>query len=258
MDENDENLEQLLPEVVFDEATEDELFEQGFESLSDDQPSEEEQIQKVIQENPQLTEEQVRSLFEENNQLIYGKFGEFNRSLQEVRQLASQAQQFVPQNVQVTAENFSKVREEFGEEFAAAMAHDLAQIQMQQVQSGFNQEQIDQYVSQKLEAAQNQFEMKLVSMAHPDWQDVVAGNEFAEWMQKQPPQIQEMLGNTWDSEFLTTAIGAFKSETSRKQQVTQKRNDRLAAAVTPSSNGAAAVYDEDDDFSAGFNSVKRN
>lgn len=252
---DDEQLNQQIPEVVFDEEK---AFEEGF-TQSDEYPSPQEQeaqIQQVIQENPTLTEEQVRNLFAENNQRIFGQIGEFNRGLQEVRQLASQANQFTPQTIQVTPENFSKVREEFGEEFSAALAHDLAQIQMQQVQQGFTQAQIDEYVSSRIAEAQNQFTTKLVSMTHPDWQETVTSKEFGEWMGKQPPHIQQMMEDSWDSEFITTAIGAFKHETSHKQQVTQKRTNRLAAAVTPSSSGAA-VYDEEDDFEAGFNSVKK-
>ena len=40
----DRELEQHIPEVVFDEAMEDELFGEGFESLSDEPPSEDNAI----------------------------------------------------------------------------------------------------------------------------------------------------------------------------------------------------------------------
>lgn len=248
----DEKLNQI-PEVVFDEEK---AFEEGFtqsdESLA---PQEQEaQIQQAIKDNPSLTEEQVRRLFEQNNQLIYGKVNELSRALQDVKQIATQTPQFSPQNIQVTPESFSKLREEFGDEISAALAHDLSQIQMMQAQQGFNQAQIDEYVSSQIAQAQIQFETKLVAMAHPDWKETVTSNEFGEWMQKQPPHIQEMLDQSWDSEFLTTAIGAFKAQNSRKKEVTQQRNDRLAAAVTPNGTGVVG-YDEEDDFESGFYST---
>lgn len=243
---NDNSLSELIGEAKENDAA----FEIGFESGDESEAT----IQEAIEANPSLSEKQVRDLFEQNNQRIFGKFGEVQRNLQEVRQLASAArQEYVPQNVQVTAENFGKVREEFGDEFAAALATDLASIQMQQVQSGVSQQQIDAYVNQRLEAAQNQFESKLVSLVHPDWQEATASNEFQEWKAKQPEQIQELLANSWDSEFIITAIGAFKQQTSRKQTITNKRTERLAAAVTPTSSGGGG-YETDDDFEAGFNS----
>jgi len=246
---NDEQggLVQLIGEAREDEAS----FEIGFDSGEE---SEESAIQEVIQANPSLSEEQVRELFEQNNQRIFGKFGEVQRNLQEVRQLASAArQEYVPQNVQVTAENFGKVREEFGEEFAAALAADLASIQMHQVQTGANQAQIDAYINQRLESANQQFETKLVALVHPDWNEIAQSEQFIEWKSKQPEPIQDLLTNSYDSEFIITALGAFKQQTSRKEVVTKQRTDRLAAAVTPQSSGGGS-YEADDDFEAGFNS----
>jgi hypothetical protein len=241
-----------LPESFNETQEESDAFAEGF-TLGDE--SSEEAIQQVIEANPTLSEEQVRNLFEQNNQRLFGKLGEYNRSLQEVRQIASQAQQYVPQNVQVTADNFGRMREEFGDDFAAALAQDLSQIQMQSVQHGFNQAQIDEYISERLNGERQTFETKLVSMTHPDWQQVVGTKEFMEWKGKQPDEIRQMLDTSWDSEFLTTAIGAFKHQQAKQQSVSQKRTSRLANAVTPTSGGSISSDDFEDDFEAGFNSI---
>lgn len=233
----------------------DEAFADGFEEFGEESSNEikEEAIQDIIQQNPSFSEEQVRELFEQNNQRLFGKIGEINREVKRLEALAqSSVQSREAQPINVTAEMFSNMREEFGEDFANALARDLSQIPLSQ-QGGIDQTQIDYLLQQKVAQIENNFEMKLVTREHPDWEQIAQSQDFNGWKNQLPADIQDRLDTTWDSGFISAAISAYKRDKALHQEQLNKKHDRLEAAVMPSSSGG---FDDnyDDEFEAGFNS----
>jgi hypothetical protein len=232
----------------------DDAFADGFEEFGEDSSNEikEEAIQEIIEQNPSFSEEQIRELFEQNNQRLFGKIGEINREVKRLEALAqSSAQPREAQPIQVTAEMFSNMREEFGEDFANALARDLSQIPLQQ-QGGVDQSQIDIILEQRVAQIENNFEMKLVAREHPDWESIAQSQDFTGWKNQLPADIQDRLDTTWDSGFISAAISAYKRDKALYQEQQSKKNQRLEAAVMPTSTGG---FDEnyEDDFEAGFN-----
>jgi hypothetical protein len=232
----------------------DDAFADGFEEFGEDSSNEikEEAIQEIIEQNPSFSEEQIRELFEQNNQRLFGKIGEINREVKRLEALAqSSAQPREAQPIQVTAEMFSNMREEFGEDFANALARDLSQIPLQQ-QGGIDQSQIDIILEQRVAQIENNFEMKLVAREHPDWESIAQSQDFTGWKNQLPADIQDRLDTTWDSGFISAAISAYKRDKALYQEQQSKKNQRLEAAVMPKSTGG---FDEnyEDDFEAGFN-----
>jgi hypothetical protein len=146
---------------------------------------------------------------------------------------------------------FSNMREEFGEDFANALARDLSQIPLQQ-QGGIDQSQIDIILEQRVAQIENNFEMKLVAREHPDWESIAQSQDFTGWKNQLPADIQDRLDTTWDSGFISAAISAYKRDKALYQEQKSKKNQRLESAVMPKSTGG---FDEnyEDDFEAGFN-----
>jgi len=238
----------VAPEVDIDIA-----FAEGFsDEVSATAPTQAE-VEQAVKDNPYFTEAQVRELLEQNNQRVFGKLGELNRNVQQLQ--SAPAPQYQPANVPVTAESFEAIREEFGEDFAQAIAKDLAKIPLALQQQGFDQRQIDVLVEQRTDALQKQFELKLLGIAHSDWRDIVNGNEFNEWKQKQTPEVMHALDNSWDSEFLSSKLSEFKQSMNKAKQITDARKSKLAAAAVPSSSGGSFDdSDLEDYFAQGFNS----
>jgi hypothetical protein len=225
---------------------------------------EEAQIQQAIEENPHLTESQVRELFEHNNQRIFGKFGEVQREVKRLQELAQQSfeQQSNRQPVPVTADMFSNMREEFGEDFANALARDLSNIPLGGSQS-ITQAQLDALVEQRTQSLQNDFEMKIVSVQHPDWQSIAESDDFNYWKSQLPETVQHELNTTWDSAFISRAMTAYKSDRDTHQKALQEaqqkqlaeekaKQKKLQGAVMPQSSSKLSD-DFDDEFLSGFN-----
>ena len=245
-------------EVGFDESVADEAL--AAQALAE----EEAEIAATAEAYPSLSEDQVRELFEHNNQRIYGKFGEVQREVQQLRALAQQQNvQSQASPMEFNADMFSNMREEFGEDFAQALARDLSRIPLQSQGGGNSQAQIDLIVSQKMEQLKNDFEIRDVARQHPDWQSVANSDDFQNWKTQLPVDIQDKLNNSWDSNFVTASISAYKNDRDLHQRALQqeeaatlqKANQKqriLENAVMPSSSGGSSD-NYDDDFEAGFN-----
>ena len=255
-------VEELENEIIDDEQ-EDLQFSEGFDD-SIGEPSIED-IAEVVAQHPSLSEDQVRELFEHNNQRIYGKFGEVQREVKRLEALAQQSMQYREQPSaprEFTADSFSNMREEFGDDFAQALARDLSKLPLQS-QQGINQQQIDLIVSQKMDQLKNDFEIKDVARQHPDWKDVANSDDFQGWKSQLPAEVQDRLNNSWDASFVSASITAYKrdkdlhqqslkAEASARQKETNKKQRLLENAVMPRSSGGSSD-DYDDDFEAGFN-----
>lgn len=206
-----------------------------------------------------------------NHDKVFGKFGELQRVLNDLQKAKAPGQQ-----VKLTGAMFKHMSEEFGKEFAEKLAEDLSELQIT-TQGGFDQSQVDQIVSEKLAESRKeldergkQIELKLLTIAHPDWYENRHSPDFAIWLTTLPPEIKERVETSQDSVFLTKAFTGFKAwkqaadEATKKaadeqvEAAKQKNGKRLADAITPSGVPASGPpqLTEEDAFVSGFKGAR--
>lgn len=114
----------------------------------------------------------------------------------------------------------------------------------------------EQVIQQAEQRVEQKLELKRFARKHPDWQDVVNGQEFKDWITKQPADVLKGYQESWDSDVTIPILDSFKA--SRKAPASpaaSTRQQRLSSAVPPRGTGGHAPKPtEDDDFLAGFNS----
>lgn len=205
-------------------------------------------------------------------QKITGKMGEFNRTIQELRQMQASgrpADQSAAR--QIASDMLTRTRSVFPE-MADAIAEDLNKIFAAPVQQkddatkqpqGLTQEQVAQFTQARISEAtgqmQRQYELKLLTLQHPDWQKVASTPDFRLWADTLPAEDKDKLFGSEDAVYVSEKLGAYKAF--RKQQTdksatrTEQSRRRLEQAVTPTSGATqsrAPAQTEEDAFLAGF------
>lgn len=96
-------------------------------------------------------------------------------------------------------------------------------------------------VKAEREQERKEMEKRLLRRDHPDWETVVASDGFRGWVSKLPPQEQQELANSWDADFISQKLAAFKdAEQSRKataEKTAGSKNKRLESAIVPRGAG---------------------
>lgn len=227
-----------------------------------------EQMKDLLSRVPQI-ERNVNAQL----QKITGKMGEFNRTIQEVRQLHASGRP-VEQTaaLKIASDMLKRTRGVFPE-LAEAIAEDLngifaAPSQKQgtspaQPNQGLTQEQMAKLIESRISEAtvpmQRSYEAKLLTLRHPDWQDVAKTPDFRLWADTLPTEDKSQLFDSEDALYIAEKLDAYKAF--RKQQTAQtttnKENSRrrLEQAVTPTSGATqsrAPVQTEEDAFLTGF------
>ena len=110
----------------------------------------------------------------------------------------------------------------------------------------------------------NIIEEKLLTHAHPDWQETTQSEEFAKFMQSKTPDEYNKFYSSFDSSYLAKIISDFKDtqakqneQASNKSEEAQKKRNRLKAAITPRGTQPSAditLDDEEAAMEAAFNS----
>lgn len=204
-----------------------------------------------------------------------------------LKQLVQQA----GQGKKVTAESLKRVSEEFGADFASAMADDLNAAGFG---AGVNVDQaaIEQMMTEKLSAGhaamQRDFEKKLVARAHPDADDHFArqrmdaagqpvfqkdkdGNDVPVWdagpknaafmafVATLPKPRQEELFSAdkgWDSGVVTRALDEFKAAEKKAATTQATQQQRIARAAVPKGRSGEAQQPAVDPVMQGWNNVR--
>lgn len=198
-------------------------------------------------------------------------FGKIGHLEQQIRQLAAQTQEHSAQrpNQQLTKDSFSKLAAYMeDEDFAAALAEDLSALQLggsapaPQIDWDAINQSIDQrilHISSQFDTATDannkEFEKKLLTIQHPDWKDIIAGDEYGAWKATLSPEAQETLDNSWDGTLLGNAFTKFKDWRNKKAENAQKKQQRLENAITPGRGGSGANQSANDDFNQGLKKV---
>lgn len=247
---------------------------EGLDTLTETPAAEPEAAQEVV-EPPKLaaiTEEdyqklkaelaevgQIKANYGKTFDKAFGKIGVIEQSLNE--RLNAK-----PANVKFSPDAFKRLANNFPE-LSEALAEDLNEALQTQIQvtgnSQLDQSQIDQLVNQRLGSAITEIqtkveqatETKLLTRQHRDWKEIVAKDEFKQWVTTQPHDFQKELADSWDSQFIGDAIDKFKARKPAVKAPQNTRQRRIEAAVMPrGTGGTSASTSELDEFESGYSS----
>lgn len=213
-----------------------------------------------------LTETQIKTLFgrlgavDELQQSMgqlrdqaFGKIGEINRNIQSMQSRGAAGS--------IDPKKLGRVAEEYGQEFAEALAADLNQSLSPG--QGMSQEQVLQVAGQlfKKEKAQleRRYSMNLLKMAHRDFDTVMKSADWGVWLQSQEAKERAEILKSEDPLFAADKITEFKQW--RDQQSKQKESnvsvlERSAERRTKKPAPVAATVSDDDAFLEGFKAVR--
>lgn len=161
----------------------------------------------------------------------------------------------------VTADAFASLTEYFGDgELAEALAKDLTGLKIGGTGgAALDDAKIDEKINGMLDAKTREFETKLLTIQHPDWKQLAAGEEFAAWKNTLSPEAKTTLDETWDGAVLSDAFTKFKDWRVKKAESEQKKQQRLENNMQPkgvsSASGRSSIQGFDDAFNSGVKSV---
>lgn len=171
-------------------------------------------------------------------------------SLQSQWAKAQQQLQSQPSQAQIAAaktpdkwEALKKDFPEWGDAISEFFDHRAAALGRQ---TGPSQEEIEQLVTQRAEAAtaglKKQLNEALVTAAHRGWRDTVKTPEFSSWFQAQPAEVQNLAGST-QAEDAIRMLDLYDTAKRAKPvtEVKQERSQRLAAAASAPTRAAGGV-----------------
>jgi hypothetical protein len=247
----------------------------GFNNTFSDEPvaieeietaSEPEQVVEIeVEEAPEVVEqapepdvrEELRALSERFNSVpdelrkVQGKYGELHRTLQELRQ---------PQAIKIDAEKLREAMTDYPE-FADQIAAGLnAAIQVNaSPQQGFDPAKFDEVVSSRVnqatDAMNRKVQMLTLALEHKDWRQVSGSPEFQKWKSALPSDEQQQLDNSWDADYLSEKISAYKATIKEVDAKKATKAKVIQAAVTPKGSSASmpATDSEADAFRRAIN-----
>jgi len=203
---------------------------------------------EMLEKMPKI--EELKTMTEQELRKLHGKFGEFNRALQELQKSVQDRK-----TGNFSEAKFTRLAEEYPE-LAQLLSEDLKEIGLS---AGGAQAVDPQAVEEKVAAVREdmakQMQHNLLLIQHKDYPDVVASSDFKAWMGTLPPEEQEELNASWDAVYLGEKISAFKEWHNKKQNGSADRRERLHRAVTPQGKAAPPVpglMTEEDGFALAF------
>ena len=164
----------------------------------------------------------------------------------------------------ITGESLVKIREEFGPEYADALAADLNAAGIGGG-STVDEETLGRIVNERVAAEREvtlqAVEKRMVRKAHPDAADYFAGGkhnaDFLKFVEGLPKERQELLAETWDSDVINPVLDEFKASRAKVETEKTKQNRRLERAALPTaSRGVSVAAPSEDPMEAGWRKVK--
>lgn len=180
----------------------------------------------------------------------FGKLGELNQKL-----MAAQSA-----TAKLNPGQLKRLSSEYPE-LAALLEEDLGSIAVGQSPS-FDPEPIRQELEQKfsgeLERMRREQELKMLSMRHADWQTIRSSDDFRIWEQTLPQDERQKLNDSWDALYVSTMFDQYKAWREKAHATKHQKNQRLAAAVTPTGvpKVGHSTTNDDDAFLAGFKQAR--
>lgn len=243
-------------------------FEQAFEAaveLNDELPV----AQQVDSPAPELIAgipvDEFKAVFEKAKQFdelqakqqqlsdkLFGTVGQIKQELNGLKTSRS--------GVEVKPEAFKALTEYFGDDqLAQALAQDLGGMQF----GGTAAETID-FDSKLTEATtklSQAFEVKLLTIQHPDWKQVTGVNDageftnenFINWLGTLSEQGRDKVLNSWDGLEMSQAISKHKDWLTERDRKAQEKNNRLESNIAPRGIPGVPNRSSIQDYEAAFN-----
>lgn len=169
------------------------------------------------------------------------------------------------QAVQVTAEDFAELRQEFPE---------LTDLQVKGINRALSKmtgtaQVVSHDTTQFKQELKADLAAETLDETHPDWRTVIGLPErtggpapdtaYRRWLATQPPAYQAKLASTWNATVIASSIDQFTKATGTQPKSPAKAGDarrtQLAAAVVPQGAGTVptnTARSEDDEIMEGF------
>lgn len=115
---------------------------------------------------------------------------------------------------------------------------------------------IDSRVAAKVTAIRQDEAVEQLAEDHPDFRAVRTTPEFKTWLSSKTPEFQQRMNTTWNPAVISKGLTEFKETLKAKQ----KKQDRLAAAVTPqgvSQKAGPSTLPDEAGFSVGYNKGRK-
>lgn len=239
--------------VEMTDQEQDAAFEAGRQAARGDSPAVDDQVEQGSEEQQQdeagadasadepvliagLTESELKVVLAKANELdalkekfggetqkIYGKFGELQREIKKLSEGKPSG---------FTRESLKRLGEEYPE-IADTLAEDLAGLTFGG-SSSFDPTELTQQMKASLDgevaALTRNFEVKLLTLKHPDWREKRATPEYQLWYGTLPPEKQAEIYTSTDGLFAAKALDEFDSW---RNKGTRQKTNRLERAITP-------------------------
>lgn len=217
-----------------------------------------ETVAEVVVPEPEPDEiQKFRGETTKNIEKIYGKFGEIQRTLQQL-----QAKPVAAPEVDNTAA-VARMKEEFPE---------LAELLIPVIAGRFVpstnvDEVVNQRVSEAMSAKEIAIEQRFLRRDHKDAAEVIKSERFTDWLRQQPAEFQTELSTTRESETLSDGLTKFKAWRDAQDNAAKAANEshrrkqaRLEGAITPTGVPVARQSKLPDEagLNAGFNKVRKH
>ncbi len=241
-----------------DNAEETEAEPEEGEQEEAPQPSEPDEITKLKQENQRL-QHQFNS--------VNGRVSAYQRQAEQYKQQLEQRQTQQaqagdnPQGSGMSDEKWEALKKDYPD-IAEAMESQLNGIRSQ-YEGELSRikgevEPLKQYQQQAQQELHISSQMQALESQHPDWRDVVQTEDYNQWLQTQPPSVQQLMNSTdaQDNIFLLNTFKATRAPQAPVQNpVISKRERQLRQSQTvPSRSTKGGQTDiADDDYEAAFN-----
>lgn len=250
---------EVVQEAAPSESSEDAAFQAGFDTARNGgEPEPEPEPPKLI---AGYTEEEIKALLQkagevdrlkERESKVFGSLGALRQAVDALKVQPSQ-QAAAPVNIALKrlSQEYPEMAESLMEDLRESLSGGVAG-------QSFDPVAVDRIVSRKLEDTSKSYEMKLLSVMHPDWKAIPASPEFEQWKGTLSPDELQVVNDSWDAIAVGDTLTKFKAWKTQTSQAKQNRQSRLEAAATPTRGARTPTpsLTEHDAFVAGWKSVR--
>ena len=213
----------------------------------------EDELKAVLEKAKQV--DVINDRLKQTHDSAFGRIGILEQTIKELKASRTAA----PKITKETFKALSAYLED--DEMADALAKDFGDVQFGSTEQSapFDMEIVNQAINEAMDKrlydAQRQNEIKLLTVAHPDWRSINNSDEFEAWKKSLPAEQQTLLNSTWESEVLAKAMTDYKSWTAKKQAAQQNKQKRLEDNIQVGGGIAARNRAADDEFNQGLKRV---
>lgn len=198
---------------------------------------------QILEERLAQFKEEVRAIAGNGDpaavRKLHGEIGDINRKLKQLEPKPEPKPAPVDEELTAAMQGAEKVAEEF-QELGGPLVTALKAVakagNRAPEQQGLTQEQINEQIElrakQMLESEQERQHneaVQVLKIDHPDFDAVMRSKEFDAWVKAKPVELQDTIRYTENPLLAARFLGEFKDS----QRTQQKKQGRLASAVTP-------------------------